>query len=317
MREEAARGEPSAAAITVRHLVKRYGEKEAVRGVSFEVPKGTVFGLLGPNGAGKTSVLECLLGLRAPDAGEIYVGGVNTRVEPELAKQKLGAVLQTMDLQDRITPREAVELFGAFYPQASSPDQSLRRFRLTEKADVPFETLSAGQRQRLALALAFVHGPEVLCLDEPTTGLDAQSRRDLHGLIRQVQAEGKTILLTTHHPAEAHALCDRVAVLRDGQIVASGPPGELVARSKVFPRLLLNTVEPLEATALLTLTEVLSVEMETNETRLEVSEVGAGVVALVRLLEATGNELIDLRVLQPSLEDTLIELTGESGGPNP
>lgn len=314
MLEEATNGRSSPAAIVVRNLVKRYAGKEAVRGVSFEVPKGTVFGLLGPNGAGKTSVLECLLGLRAADAGKIHVAGVDARAEPARAKRRLGAVLQTTDLQDRITPREAVELFGSFYPRAIPADELLQRFRLTEKAKAPFETLSAGQRQRLALALAFVHDPEVLCLDEPTNGLDAQSRRDLHGLIRQMRAEGKTILLTTHYPAEAHALCDRVAVLRDGQIVASGPPSELVARSKVCPRLLLRTVGPVDTAALLALPEVLSVEMAENGIGLEVSAVGAGVVALVRLLEATGNELVDLRVVQPSLEDTLIKLTGESGG---
>ena len=301
------------AKIIVRDLVKRYGTTEAVRGVSFEVPAGTVFGLLGPNGAGKTSVLECLLGLRRPDGGSIHIDGIDALAQPERAKGRIGAALQSTELQDRITPREALELFGAFYPSTLPTDALLARCALAEKADAPFDSLSAGQRQRLALALAFVHQPDILCLDEPTAGLDARSQRGLHEVIRALRAEGRTVLLTTHHTEEAHALCDEVALLDAGRIAASGPPQQLIARNRAFPRLTLRTAEPLDVAALLDLPEILSAEFADGETRLAVEFVAPAVVAVVRLLEATENELLDLRVAQPSLEDTLIQLTGNRG----
>ncbi len=304
-------GVPVSAKIAVRDLVKRYGATEAVRGVSFEVAAGTVFGLLGANGAGKTSVLECLLGLRVPEAGSISLDGIDALAEPARAKAHVGAALQATALQDRITPREAVELFGAFYPEPLPADGLLARFALTEKANAPFDSLSAGQRQRLALALAFVHQPDILLLDEPTAGLDVQARRELHRFIRRLREEGRTILLTTHYVEEAHALCDQVAVLDAGRIVATGRPADLVARSRARPRLTLRTIEPLDLAMLRALPEVTAAETVGGETRIEVAHVGQAVVALVRLLEAQGSELLDLRVSQPSLEDTLIELTGD------
>ena len=304
---------PPPAKIIVRDLVKRYGPNEAVRGVSFEVAAGTVFGLLGPNGAGKTSVLECLLGLRLPDGGTIEIDGIDALAQPARAKTRVGAALQSTELQDRITPREAVELFGAFYPAPLPADVLLARFALAAKADAAFDSLSAGQRQRLALALAFVHQPDILCLDEPTAGLDARSRRDLHGLIRRLREEGRTVLLTTHDTEEAHALCDTIAVLAAGRIVARGRPQDLVARNRAYPRIVLRTAEPLDAAALLALPEILSAEIVGGETRLEVEQVASAVVAVVRLLAARDNALLDLHVFQPSLEDTLIELTGDEG----
>ena len=301
----------SSAKIIVRDLVKRYGATDAVQGVSFEVPAGTVFGLLGPNGAGKTTVLECLLGLRLPDSGSVVIDGIDARAHPGRARSRIGAALQSTALQDRITPREAVELFGAFYPDPLPTDALLARCALTDKADAPFESLSAGQRQRLALALAFVHQPDILCLDEPTAGLDARSRRELHGLIRRQRDDGRTVLMTTHHTEEAHALCDQVALLDAGRIVASGPPGELIARQRAYARLTLRTAEPLEPAALLDLPEVLSAEIADGETRIDVEQVASAVVAVVHLLEAQNNALLDLHVSQPSLEDTLLKIIGE------
>ena len=299
--------------IEVRDLVKSYGGRQAVGGVSFEVRAGTVFGLLGPNGAGKTTLLECLVGLRAPDGGSLRIDGIDPWEQPGLVNRQVGAVLQSTDLQDQLTPREAIELFGAFHPDPVPTGVLLGRFRLVEKADAAFETLSTGQRQRLALALAFVHQPAVLCLDEPTAGLDAQSRRDLYRLIREWRDEGRTVLFTTHHTEEAHALCDQVAVLRDGRLVAYGPPGQLVTRSRMHPLVVLRTRQPLDPEALFALPEVLSVETVEDEMRLEVMEAGPAVVALVRLLEAQENEMIHLHVTPPSLEETVIELTGGEG----
>src|SRR5690606_39199283 len=161
--------------VIVRNLHRRYGGNEAARGVSFEVDAGEILGLLGPNGAGKTTTVECILGLREPDAGEIEVCGIDARRNPREVKELIGAALQTTSLQDRITPAEALALFGSFYRNRVDPHALLARFSLADKADAPFDTLSGGQRQRLALALAFVNRPELVFLDEPTTGLDARA----------------------------------------------------------------------------------------------------------------------------------------------
>src|SRR5450631_2442141 len=182
----------SSAAVSVTGLSKRYGATEAVSDVSFEVGAGRIFGLLGPNGAGKTTTLECILGLRQPDRGSIQIDGL------------VGAQLQAATLQDKITPRQALELFGAFYPEPFTADELLARFDLEDKADAPFASLSGGQRQRLFLALALVNRPTLLVLDEPTAGLDPQARRKLRSLIGEMRSDGRTVLLSTHDLQEAH-----------------------------------------------------------------------------------------------------------------
>ncbi|SRR5579862_3907194 len=209
--------------LVLRDLVKRYGGVEAVRGVSFEVAPGEIFGLLGPNGAGKTSILECAIGLRQPDGGSVRVCGL----APADAKERIGAVLQATALHDKITPREALRLFGSFYSRHADYEALLRRFALMEKADAPFDSLSGGQRQRIALALAFVNEPEMVFLDEPTAGLDPRARRELHKTILQTRAEGRAVFLTTHSIEEAEILCDRIAILHRGRIAALGNTAEL------------------------------------------------------------------------------------------
>jgi ABC-2 type transport system ATP-binding protein len=204
---------------------------EALRGVSFDVEEGEVFGLLGPNGAGKTTTLECVIGLREPDEGDIHICGIDARTHRLDAKRKLGAALQTTELQDKITPREALTLFAALYGSNARAEPLLERFALVDKADVAFDTLSAGQRQRLALALALVNEPGVLVLDEPTASLDAHARRELHAEIARLRSERHTLLLTTHVIDEAERLCDRVAIMDKGRIVLTGSPRELVARA--------------------------------------------------------------------------------------
>ena len=201
-----------AAAVSVAGLWKRYGDTEAVCGVSFEVGAGQIFGLLGPNGAGKTTTLECILGLRQPDGGSIQINGLDLRTHATQAKLLVGAQLQAATLQDKITPRQALDLFGSFYPQSFASDELLGRFDLEAKADVPFATLSGGQRQRLFLALALINRPTLLVLDEPTAGLDPQARRTLRALIREMRTEGRAVLLSTHDLEEAGQLCDRIAL---------------------------------------------------------------------------------------------------------
>ena len=218
------------AAVTVRDLRKSYRAVEAVRGISFAVSRGEVFGLLGANGAGKTSTLECLLGLRRPDGGALELAGVDLRRHPGEARRKIGAVLQTTLLPERITVREAVRLFAALYPAPVPAAALLERFGLTALAEARFEGLSGGERQRLALALAFVGRPEVLVLDEPTAGLDPVVRASLHAEIRRARAEGCAVVLSTHYMEEAEALCDRIAILAGGRILAEGAPQALLAR---------------------------------------------------------------------------------------
>jgi ABC-2 type transport system ATP-binding protein len=217
--------------LAVRDLSKRYGATQAVDRVSFGVNAGEVYGLLGPNGAGKTTTVECLLGLIAPDSGEIEVCGLDARRRPAAAKARIGAALQSTGLQDKITPREALTLFAALYGVRPDIAGLVARFGLGAKADAAFETLSGGQRQRVALALAFVNEPDVIVLDEPTAGLDPQMRRELQQHIRTLSDEGKAVLLTTHDMEEAHQLCDRIGVISAGRIVAEGAPAELIARS--------------------------------------------------------------------------------------
>jgi ABC-2 type transport system ATP-binding protein len=215
------------AAIAVKGLSRRYGAVQAIDGVSFEVGAGEIFGLLGPNGAGKTTTLECILGLTRPDQGRIEICGIDARGRQ--AREKTGAVLQATGLQDKITPREALDLFASFYRAPLASDVLLQRFGLEEKSDTTFETLSGGQKQRLALALAFIGNPQALLLDEPTAGLDPQIRREVQGHIRAIKDDGRAILLSTHDMDEAEQLCDRIAVIARGRIVAVGTPHELMA----------------------------------------------------------------------------------------
>ena len=305
------------AKVVVRDLYKRYGPLEAVRGVSFEIEEGEILGLLGPNGAGKTTTVECVLGLRQPDAGEIEVCGIDARRHPAEVKQRIGASLQTTSLQDRITPTEALALFGSFYRERADPAQLLERFSLADKAKAPFDTLSGGQRQRLALALAFVNRPELVFLDEPTTGLDARARRDLHEHILRMREEGHTLLLTTHYIDEAEKLCDRIAIIDRGQIIATGTPGELIARSGVEPRVAIAADAPLEPALLRELPEVSELEVRERTARFRAARAAPAVAALTAALHARGIEIVDLTVRQATLEDVYLQLTGADAAPAP
>jgi ABC-2 type transport system ATP-binding protein len=285
----------------------------AVDGVSFYVNAGEIFGLLGPNGAGKTSVVECALGLRQQNSGSVHIMGLDAGAHPAAVKRRTGAVLQSTALQDAITPREALELFAAFYSKPIPSARLLERFGLVDRAGARFETLSGGERQRLALALAFVNDPAMLFLDEPTSGLDPQVRRALHEAIRQFRAEGRSVLLTTHYIEEAHALCDRIAILHRGRIVATGTPDELIARSASHTRVILRARQKPDAVSLERLPGVISAVEAGDAMSLQTRDTGPVIIELVRYLARTNNELLDLQVKKPSLEDVFIELTGDSG----
>ncbi|HEX3729748.1 MAG TPA: ABC transporter ATP-binding protein [Opitutaceae bacterium] len=219
-------------ALSIRGLTKRYGSAVAVAGLTLEIQAGEIFGLIGPNGAGKTTVLECVSGLRRPDAGTIEVGGLAAAAPAAAVLRRLGVALQGSALPDPMTPRQAARLCGAFYPRAVSPERLLARFGLGEAADTRYAALSGGQRQRLALALAFVGEPELAILDEPTAGLDPALRRQFHELIAAERAAGRTVLFSTHYLEEACALCDRLALIDRGRLVALGRPEALLGNDR-------------------------------------------------------------------------------------
>lgn len=213
--------------IRVQHLRKAYRGKVAVRDVSFEVRRGEIFGILGANGAGKTTTVEILANLRQADGGEIEVLGIDPSRHPAYLRERLGIQLQESALQGQITPREALRLYAAFYPDPEDPEVLLRLLGLMDKAETPFDDLSGGQKQRLSIALALVGRPEIAILDELTTGLDPQARRETWGLIERVRDSGVTIVLVTHFMDEAERLCDRLMIIDDGVVAAQGSPAEL------------------------------------------------------------------------------------------
>ncbi|MFZ9746461.1 MAG: ABC transporter ATP-binding protein [Opitutaceae bacterium] len=297
--------------VVVRGLSKAYAGRPAVRGVDLEVAAGEIFGLLGPNGAGKTTTVECLVGLRAPDAGEIHLCGMDARNHPGAIRQRLGVALQSTALPDRMTPREALGLFGRFYARQRPVDDLLARFGLTAQGDQAFDRLSGGQRQRLALALAFLNEPAVVFLDEPTTGLDPQARRDLHTLIRGLRDDGCAVVLTTHLLDEAETLCDRVAIIDRGRVVATGRPRDLAAGSRGRQSVTLRARGPLDPERLAGLPGVSGWEPRPDGGRFETEDPAGTLAALAPLLAAPGVELLELQVRRASLEDVFLQLTRE------
>src|SRR5437764_3591488 len=224
----------SAVAVRCQGLFKRYpssaGPVDAVNGLDLEVRVGECFGLLGPNGAGKTTTIEILEGLLSPTSGDVTVLGRHWGEDDQALRERLGITLQATRLADKLTVREVLVLFRSFYKDGNEPDAVMERVSLTEKARSYVSKLSGGQRQRLAVACALVGNPELLFLDEPTTGLDPQSRRQLWDILREFRAEGRTVLITTHYMDEAERLCDRVAVVDRGKVIALGSPAELIAQ---------------------------------------------------------------------------------------
>jgi ABC-2 type transport system ATP-binding protein len=214
--------------VTVKNLKKRYGDKQAVDGVSFSVKKGEIFGILGPNGAGKTTTLEMMETLRPIDSGTVTIDGINVADDPQRIKYLIGVQPQSPAFQDKTKLKEIIEMFAAAYGEKVDPLQFLRDVDLEDKADSFVENLSGGQKQRVSITTALVHGPKVFFLDEPTTGLDPQARRHLWELIEKVRAKGISVIMTTHYMDEAEVLCDRIAVMDEGRIVAIDTPKNLV-----------------------------------------------------------------------------------------
>jgi ABC-2 type transport system ATP-binding protein len=300
-------GEPI---IQVEDLYKNYGDVEAVRGVSFAVEEGEVFGLLGPNGAGKTSCVEILEGLRTSDRGTVRVCGLDPQSSGESFKEKIGAVLQSTSLPDKLRVKEALDLFANFYRKRADTEELLRRFQLDEKRDAFYSHLSGGQKQRLALAMALVNDPDVVFLDEPTAGLDPQVRREIYDIIEELKRGKKTVLLTTHYIEEAERLCDRVAIVDHGRVIAEGTPRELKQRSAGMTRIEVRLARPLANGSLGRLEGVSDCREFDGTFVVHSARPPQTIVALVKRLEAEDNELQSLEMFSPSLEDVFIELTG-------
>jgi ABC-2 type transport system ATP-binding protein len=296
--------------IAVEGLFKSYGTVEAVRGLSFSVQEGEVFGLLGPNGAGKTTTVEILEGMRTPDRGTARVCGLDPERAGAAFKQKIGAVLQSTSLPDKLRVKEALDLFANFYISRADTESLLKRFQLEEKRDAFYSQLSGGQKQRLALAMALVNNPQVVFLDEPTAGLDPQVRREIYNIIEELREDKKTVLITTHYIEEAERLCDRVAIVDYGRIIKTGSPRELKHSSAGTTRIEVRLARPLTNGVLSTLEGVADCRDFDGTYVIHSTLPPRTIVALVKQLEAENNELQSLEMFSPSLEDVFIELTG-------
>jgi ABC-2 type transport system ATP-binding protein len=298
--------------VQVEKLRKTYGATVAVDDISFEVREGEIFGMVGPNGAGKTTTIECLEGLRKPDRGTIRVLGVDPQRESQTLRTRTGMQLQQSNLPERMKVWEALDLYSSFYPKAADWEELLKQLGLEEKRNTPFSKLSGGQKQRLFIALALLPNPQLVFLDELTTGLDPQARHAIWDLVRDVRSKGKTILLTTHFMEEAECLCDRVAILDHGRIVALDTPAALIRNLGAEERVVFSVDGTLPAAFEKTLAVAARVEIQGE--RVVVHGKDGRKVPLVSevvgQLTELGIQFHDLRTEQPTLEDVFLSLTG-------
>ena len=302
----------SDAIIRVDDLRKSYGSVKAVDGVSFEVWPGEVFGLLGPNGAGKTTTVEMLEGLRTPDSGTLHVLGIDAVGNPDALKQRIGVALQTAELYPKLTIVEILDLFRSFYRRSLPTQQLIDFLDLNERRDAQTRVLSGGQRQRLAVALALVNDPEVVFLDEPTTGLDPAARRSLWDLIERLKRQGKTILLTTHYMEEAEVLCDRLAIMDHGHILDMGTVTQLVNRRFKERAVRFDLIDGLDDATLASFAAVTSVKHDDGAVLLYTNDVPATIGAVLDATERLGVEPENLGVRRATLEDVFLDLTGRA-----
>ena len=304
---------PIAAALSVRGLRKSYKDVAAVDGLDLEVRAGECFGLLGPNGAGKTTTVEICEGLTIPDAGDVEVLGMRWESNADELRQRLGIQLQDTQLSEKLTVFETVRLFRSFFHHGPTPSEVIALVQLEEKQKSRVGDLSGGQKQRLAIACALVGDPEFLFLDEPTTGLDPQARRQLWDLIQEFKRSGKTILLTTHYMDEAERLCERVAIMDHGKEIALGTPHELIASVCAEHMVEFSSGNGLNSVDLSTLRRiegVRAVRAQNGAVQLQVSELHTAVPAILEELSRQGVPLTELRTHSATLEDVFVALTG-------
>ena len=297
------------AVIEVNDLRKTYGDVVAVDGVSFEVAAGEIFGMVGPNGAGKTTTIECIEGLRRASSGRVRIFGEDPLKNRTAIAERIGIQLQESAIPPRLRVSEALWLFASFYPHQADPDQLLGQLGLLEKKSSAFTKLSGGQKQRLFIALALINLPEVVFLDELTTGLDPHARRAMWDLVRGIRDQKRTVFLTTHFMEEAERLCDRVAILDHGRIVALDTPEALIRSLNIEKRLVMTLPEGSDHSKLINLPQVSRVERSGD--RIVVYGVKNGLAsAVIGSLESSGIAFEDLRTEQPNLEDVFLAITG-------
>jgi ABC-2 type transport system ATP-binding protein len=297
-------------ALHVRGLLKRYHDLVAVNGIDLDVRAGECFGLLGPNGAGKTTTIEICEGLTTRDGGDLEVLGLRWERDARELRQRLGIQLQETQLSDKLTVLETVELFRSFFRQGPPPDEVIALVQLEEKRSARVGALSGGQKQRPALACALVGDPHLLFLDEPTTGLDPQARRQLWDLIERFKADGRTILLTTHYMDEAERLCERVAVMDHGTVIACGTPRELIASIGVEHVVEVATAAAVDVSAIERVPGVLAARVSNGSLIMQVAELHRAVPALLEELGRQGAPPTELRTHSATLEDVFVALTG-------
>jgi ABC-2 type transport system ATP-binding protein len=298
--------------IEVAGLRKRYGEVLAVDDISFEVRRGEIFGLLGPNGAGKTTTVEILEGLRKPDAGNVLVLGIDAAHQPVEIRERVGVQLQTAALYPYLTVAELIDLFRSFYSRSRSTEWLLKAVGLEERQGAQTRHLSGGQRQRLSVALALVNEPELVFLDEPTTGMDPQARRSLWDLVLRLRDQGCSVLLTTHYMEEAAQLCDRVAIMDHGHVLELGTVTELVSRRFRERAVHFDTLPELDLEQLGALPAVTRAVIEDDESVLYTADVAVTIGALLERTEQLGREPGNLGIRRATLEDVFLDLTGRA-----
>jgi ABC-2 type transport system ATP-binding protein len=305
-------GLDTAPVIRVRGLTKRYGEVQAVAGIDFDVAKGEIFGLLGPNGAGKTTTVEILEGLRKPDGGDVSVLGVDVMRDADAIKPRIGVSLQTAAMYPKLTVTELVDLFRSFYPRARSTQEIIDVLELGERRNARSQDLSGGQRQRLAVALSLVNDPELVFLDEPTTGLDPAARRSLWDIVEGLKADGRSVLLTTHYMEEAEILCDRLAIMDHGRILEMGTVEELVSKHFQERTVRFDRLEGLSHDELSALPAVSSVKEDAEEVLIYTRDPGPTIGGLLELADGRGLEPQNLGIRRATLEDVFLDLTGRA-----
>ncbi len=296
--------------IEVSQLVKQYPAVRAVDGISFSVRQGEVFGMLGPNGAGKTTTIECIEGLRPRDGGAIRVLSLDPRKDGRRLREQIGIQFQSAALPDRLKVWEALDLFASFYKKSVDWRPLLAKLELEEKRGAPVAKLSGGQKQRLFIALALVNDPQIVFLDELTTGLDPQSRRAMWDLVREIQSQGKTVFLTTHFMEEAERLCDRVAIVDHGKLVTLDTPQALIDALGDESRVVFETARPVDLALASSLPGVRRVE-RIGESVLVYGKKEGLLARVVNALETAGVPFTNLRTEQPTLEDVFLKLTGK------
>ncbi len=304
-----------APAVRCEKLVKRFGDFTAVDGISFEVQRGECFGLLGPNGAGKTTTLEMLEGLSKPDSGTLEILGLTWQT-PQSRRQlrgRLGATLQETRLSERLTVLETLRLFRSFFPKGPSVEELLAHLSLQDKAQTRVAGLSGGQRQRLGIACSMAGSPDLLMLDEPTVGLDPQTRIRLWELVEAYTRGGGTTIITTHYMDEAARLCERIAIVDHGQVIALGSPAELIVRSGAHPRAVLRLAhDRVGAETLRALPGVTQLVHESPEYFIYSSDLGETLAGLMAAVQASGDRVVTLTTREPTLEDAFVALTGHA-----